>query len=349
MPPTSDEQIQFLVNLQRILDEGQFTASYKFALLLALADLSIEQGDESGAALRITSEAIAVKFIQYYWRQTVPYPAATDAPVLRQNTGKQAAILNLVRDARGHHGDSLPAFMNQRAQWRQLVQEVAQVVRIMPLWKLQTVGAERLDFLYENTGGGITVELRAGVTFCLRKFHALISDLVRGAWARYVRQQNLSIIGEVTDLQEFLFGSERADLAVVRPVLIDIQAGRCFYCRSTLTAGNTHVDHFVPWSRYPIDLGHNFVLADNKCNNAKRDRLPACEHLAKWVERNSEYDDRIAHGLTERGFKADLAISNKVTHWAYSQAEASKGLTWVLGTELTHLNQEWRMLLGYRR
>ena len=39
MPPSSDEQIKFLVNLQRLLDEGLFVASYKFALLLALADL----------------------------------------------------------------------------------------------------------------------------------------------------------------------------------------------------------------------------------------------------------------------------------------------------------------------
>src|SRR5215469_17044406 len=205
MPPSPERQIQFLVNLQRLLDEGQFVASYKFALLLALADLSVEQGDDSGAALPLTSEAIAGKFIQYYWRQAVPYPAATDALVLRQNTGKQAAILNLVRSARGRRGDSLPAFMNQRAHWRQLVREVAQIVRIMPLWKLQTVGAERLDFLYENRGAGSTIELRPGVAFCLRKFHALISDLVRGAWARYVRQQNLDIIGEVTDLHEFLF------------------------------------------------------------------------------------------------------------------------------------------------
>ena len=47
MPPTSDEQIRFMVNIQRLLDEGLFTASYKFALLLALAVLSIEQGDDS--------------------------------------------------------------------------------------------------------------------------------------------------------------------------------------------------------------------------------------------------------------------------------------------------------------
>jgi hypothetical protein len=47
----------------------------------------------------------------------------------------------------------------------------------------------------------------------------LISDLVRGAWLRNVRQQNLDVVGESTDLTEFLFGSERANLAVVRGVL----------------------------------------------------------------------------------------------------------------------------------
>ena len=47
-PPTSDEQIRFLVNLQRLLDEGAFVASYKFTLLLALADLSVEQGEDNG-------------------------------------------------------------------------------------------------------------------------------------------------------------------------------------------------------------------------------------------------------------------------------------------------------------
>jgi hypothetical protein len=88
------------------------------------------------------------------------------------------------------------------------------------------VGPERQDFLYPNTSTGSSVELRPSVAFCFRKFHPLISDLVRGAWARYVRQQNLAVVGETTDLNKFLFGSERASLAAVRPVLLDIQQGR---------------------------------------------------------------------------------------------------------------------------
>jgi hypothetical protein len=35
--PSPEDQVQFLLNIQRLLTEGQFTATYKYALLLALA------------------------------------------------------------------------------------------------------------------------------------------------------------------------------------------------------------------------------------------------------------------------------------------------------------------------
>ncbi len=48
----------------------------------------------------------------------------------------------------------------------------------MPLWKLQTIGPERVGFLYENVGAGRVIELRPGVAYCFRKFHPLIADQV---------------------------------------------------------------------------------------------------------------------------------------------------------------------------
>ena len=76
------------------------------------------------------------------------------------------------------------------------------------------------------------------MAYCFRNFHALTSDLVRGAWVRYVRRQNLDILGETADLNEFQFASERANLAGIRPVLMDFQRG-CFYCGCRLTSANT--------------------------------------------------------------------------------------------------------------
>lgn len=63
--PTPDEQIRFPANLQRLLDEGQFVASYKFAVLFSLADLFIEKGDDSGSALTLTADEIGEKFVHY--------------------------------------------------------------------------------------------------------------------------------------------------------------------------------------------------------------------------------------------------------------------------------------------
>ena len=39
--PSPQEQVEFLQNVQRLLTDGLFVASYKFALLRALADLAV--------------------------------------------------------------------------------------------------------------------------------------------------------------------------------------------------------------------------------------------------------------------------------------------------------------------
>lgn len=111
-------QITALLKLQRLLSEGAFTASYRFALLQALIDLAVERGDDSDAALRISITDIGEKFLFYYWRQVLPYirtrqhdakaellasdTVAGHGNVLRQITQGNSVILEIVRDA--HRG-----------------------------------------------------------------------------------------------------------------------------------------------------------------------------------------------------------------------------------------------------
>ena len=45
-PPDAAFQVRFLQQVQRILAEGSFVATYKFALLHALADLAVLKGDD---------------------------------------------------------------------------------------------------------------------------------------------------------------------------------------------------------------------------------------------------------------------------------------------------------------
>src|SRR5690349_5032431 len=115
--PTPEEQIQFLTNLQRILSEGLFTATYKYALLLALADLAVEMGDDSGEPLQVPTWAIAEKFIEYYWRQATPYAASGTALVLKQNTDRQAKVIRLIAEVRHSADCTLAEIKRNRAAW----------------------------------------------------------------------------------------------------------------------------------------------------------------------------------------------------------------------------------------
>jgi hypothetical protein len=81
--PSPEQQIEFLVKIHpstirqahgrqaqgRAAEVGGFVATYKFALLKALAALSVEKSEFSEDSLKITTREIAEKFIQYYWRQ----------------------------------------------------------------------------------------------------------------------------------------------------------------------------------------------------------------------------------------------------------------------------------------
>jgi HNH endonuclease len=343
-PPTAEEQLKFLTNLQRLLAEGQFVATYKYALLLALADIAVESGDDSGCALEVNTKQIAEKFIQYYWRQSIPYiPRMTPASgkILRQNLGQQAAILRYVIEARAHYGDSLAKMQRNTPDWEGLVQKVGRVVREMPLWKLQTVGRSQFDFLYENRRTGISIELRPGVAYCLRQFYELIGDLVRGAWVRYFRRYNQEILGTTTDLVEFLFGSERSDLGPVREILETVQS-KCFYCNRPLPQHAGHVDHFIPWSKYPVDLGHNFVLAHDKCNLAKADHLAAADYLEAWAYRNTLHRIYLKDEFTRRGVLHDLPTSIRIANWAYQQTFDVDGPTWPGQQDLVPLPINWQ-------
>lgn len=335
------EQLEFLSNVQRLLSDGQFTATYKYALLLAIADVCVEQGEDNNAPFVIETATIAEKFIAYYWRQVRPY----EGVLLRQNTGKTPAVITAVARAAQGGVVTLNELRRNVSAWRSLVEKVDRVIRDMPLWKLQIVGSAPLEFLYNNKGQGNSIELKPGAMFCLRRFHQLLSDLVRGAWLRYVRRFNGQVVG-ANDLDQFLFGSERASLERYLPILREVQSARCLYCESEVKPGTAHIDHFIPWSRYPIDLGHNFVLAHAKCNAAKADHLGATEHLSRWVERNGTAAESLRVGFDKAFIVHNARSSERIALWAYSQATASHAIAWLRDREFEPLNNSWSSLLA---
>jgi 5-methylcytosine-specific restriction endonuclease McrA len=342
-PPSADAQIAFLRNVQRILSEGSFVATYKYALLHSLADLAILRGDDSGALLRLSTNEIAERFVELYWLQGVSFQGKGR---LRQNAGRPAAILNRIEDVRNRYRGSLARLRRDVSSWRPLIRDVANTVRVMPLWKLQTVGRSSLPFLYENVRRGSEIELLPGVAYCLRAHHSLLVDLIRGAWIRYVRRHNAQVLGEGADLYSFLFGQERDAGLFARcaEILREAQQGRCLYCEKTVSAEG-QVDHFVPWALYPIDLGHNLVLAHSGCNLRKSDHLAAENHLESWLARTREHGATLEVEFDTANVLYDRAASERIAAWAYAQVETSRGLVWRSADVMEPLEGRWRSLL----
>lgn len=74
-------------------------------------------------------------------------------------------------------------------------------------------------------------------------------------------------------------------------------SGKSIYYGDGLRDGGVEVYHFIPWSRHSADLGHNFVLADRRRNNQRRDcgcGAPGCQGSAKWSVRQP---DSVGAGL----------------------------------------------------
>ena len=345
--PDPERQVQFLFNVQRLISDGSFVATYKFALLLALADLAVERGDDTTESLPLDTKDLAEKFVELYWRQALPWVPthAGGAGRLAQATGQAAAVLNRVAAAHEQFQGSLPRLRRDKPAWGRVLRDVARTIEVMPLWKLQTIGPDRLDFLYPNVGKGNRIDLRGEAVYCLRRFRDLIGDMAETAWVRFVRRlpRNHALLGEGPDLREFLFGSDRSALAAVRNLLREVDGNRCFYCSDAIR-GESVVDHFVPWARYPLDLGHNFVLADARCNGGKLDRLASFDHLERWCARNTRPDWTAA--LEARTLPHDVERTKRVAGWAYAQAESGGATVWQQGRDgLVYLDPRWRAML----
>lgn len=310
MSGTSVDPIELAERLVALLEDGSFTSTYKFAVLVAVLDLCHEKtGAEGGPPDTLWTREVAEKVIDLYWPQATAYLHAPSRGVLKQNSGGQAKIVSDIASFRESLRDDPLAPLSRARQldprgWGRLVHEVEWKLIEMPLPKLQRLGNLEDRFLYELSFGdtdGVRptrssvrayqegrhsdfdnrLRLRAGVGEALVRLHGLLRPMIVKKWAGKVADFNEL---EVAKLEQFLFGIDRVSLDPVRGPLAELHEHRCFYCQGRLT-DRVEIDHFVPWSRHPENAVENLVPAHDKCNNAKRDFLAASAHVRPWRDR----------------------------------------------------------------
>ena len=346
--PPAEAQLAFLAKLQRLFAEGDFTATYKFALLIALADLAVELGADDGSELALTNRQIAERFVQSYWRHSLPYGTnrpGTDSGVLVQNMGAQAAVLTTIGQFRsGSHASTIQQASGEPA-FGALLAKVAKVVSAQPLNYLQNFGGITDRFLYDRVvRGGIV--LNPGVPYCLRRFYPLVQQLSRTHWVDHIKsnRRNLAILGDAGDLEDFLFSTSRQSLAIIGAGLRKLDGPKCFYCGQVLHEAD--VDHFVPFSLYPRDTVQNFVLAHPICNRSKSDSLAGKHHLERWLERLIDRSEQLDEIGASAGVTSGGRTAHRVAAWGYGAAHAAGGRAWIKPSLYERVDERHLQLLA---
>ena len=273
---------------RRFSTRGQLAATYKFALLVALVEIAIERGDDTTESLPLDTRDLAEKFVDLYWRQAPARGcrAAEARPAAwPRRRARDAAVLNRVAAAHEQFQGSLPRLRRDKSAW-----EPAPARRCgaddrdhAPLEAADRRPRQAPAPCTRTSARETGSELHGEAVHCLRRFRDLIGDMAETASVRFVRRlpRNHALFGEEPDVREFLFGCDRSALTAVRDLLREVEGKPLLLLRGR-HPGRACGRPLRSWSRYPLDLGHNFVLADVRCNGGKLDRLAAFEHLKRW-------------------------------------------------------------------
>jgi hypothetical protein len=346
--------VAFAERLMALLDQGSFVATYKYALLLGLLDLCLEKTARAGTApTSVTTVELAMKVLELYWPHTEVFEHDRVRRVLRQNTGRQASILTAIQEFRARQGD--PSMTLGRARtgdpegFRRLLDRVEWTLILMPLPRFQVVGQDLDPFVYQidwdlgierqrdavrryQRGDGNAfnnlIRFQEGVGDHLARLNGLIRPLLHRGWAAMVARINGL---PESELESFLFGVDRTALAAVRPGLVELQRGCCFYCGGRL-GHDAQVDHFIPWARRPDNGIHNLVVADRRCNGGKRDFLPASGHVAHWLDRNHTHSTGLDALARQKAWESHPDRTLGTARGIYLRLASSARL-WVHGGE----------------
>jgi hypothetical protein len=201
---TEPGAIAFAERVLELLDEGRYTATYKYAVLLALIDLCLEKTQRSGAPPDVlTTREVADKIVEIYWPHTMPFVRQSSPRVLRQNTTGQAEIVSDITRFRERHAPdpSVPLWESRHAArdaYERLVRRIEWKLIEMPLPRLQTMGQVSDAFIYaihwdhriqrRTVAQGAfdnRLLLKPGVGEYLRLLNGLLRPLIQRRWIRW--------------------------------------------------------------------------------------------------------------------------------------------------------------------
>lgn len=269
-------------------DACKKTNTYKFGLIKSICD-HIYELPSYAAGYFMSYEKIFEKFAENYWNLVLKYEIKQMAYNGKSEYSKVEEIIKSSAEKYkipvGTPFDSIA--LDERGK---IIREVTVEC------KKCVIGALYNDFdgmLYAFSLKGEGIILSTGARDFIARHKLEIERINYYSWARFLEKINSEDLTSRLLEKLDLATPHRADLSMYRGVLYkEFQEDSCFYCGRKI-GGNSHVDHFIPWSFLKTDNLWNFVLACPRCNLHKSNYLAGKDFLAKINERNTLLLERV--------------------------------------------------------
>lgn len=292
----SGGQLRPIDQIESILNRDRKEATYKFALIRALAEIATQEARcavWSGVGrVGVPIQRIAERWLLYYWPvlahpDKIPQSRAEAAggkplkfrsalSALMEPFAQQGAHAGLTAWHLARTSDQLDAASRSRLQ--AALRSIAETIRSGPVtFSGSGLGAGPV-FGYDTTSRLVLMP-----TELWREFSLLghwIADAVVVRWAaltqQIARRQDL----DAGDVLPLLLARPEATRSVqlARAAYLDAGVSSCTWSNQPLK-GTLAVDHAIPFALWGNNDLWNLVPADPKVNLSKSDKLPASELL----------------------------------------------------------------------
>jgi len=259
-----------------LMRDAAMNTTYKPALLKALVSIVT-----ASSALDVSLKDIGSEFAQMYWDQVAVFRLRQSPP-----GPKTATVIPTIQKLAEAHNAYRYRDLPPEGQ-SEIARQMAAILPINVLTAFHTSAPPEVEPLFHWAQGFDHITLTRGGYSVLKSNPVALEAIANNRWAEFLETCN-PLVPRILQKVETDIASERRPLRPARKYLSDVTDPHCFYCESAIDAESDkpEVDHVIPWSFLFDDPMWDLVLACRKCNNAKREWLPAERFLSKLLDRN---------------------------------------------------------------
>ena len=126
---------------------------------------------------------------------------------------------------------------------------------------------------------------------------------------------------------------DAGEIQLYRKLYTEMNYNSCFYCGKILES-NFQIDHFLPWSRYPVNRFWNLYPTCIKCNSTKLDKIPVINDSLK-----TKLEHHIETCISFQGTNSDI-IQNDIKNFYQRKKNPKLIDANIKGQQLKHIIQE---------